>query len=58
MPAAGGMGSEAGPAERRPGQAVTGCGALKIETWASSGSMTVMIFWSARRWTHDPQLSK
>ena len=32
--------------------------ALKIETCASSGSITPKIFCSARRWTHDPQLSK
>ena len=30
----------------------------KIETWASSGSITPMTFWRVRRWTHDPQLSK
>jgi hypothetical protein len=32
--------------------------ALKIETCASSGSITPKIFWSARRWTQEPQLSK
>ena len=31
---------------------------LKIETWTSSGSMTPKIFSSARRCTHEPQLSK
>ena len=30
----------------------------KIETWASSGSITPKTFWRVRRWTHDPQLSK
>jgi len=31
---------------------------VKIETWASSGSMTPRIFWSVMRWTHVFQLSK
>ena len=30
----------------------------KIATWASSGSITPRIFCRARRWTHEPQLSK
>ena len=30
----------------------------KIATWASSGSITPMIFCRASRWTHDPELSK
>ena len=30
----------------------------KMETWASSGSMTPMIFCRASKWTHEPQLSK
>ena len=42
-----------------PDHAVVGAGeGLKIETWASSGSMTPKIFWSVRRWTQPPQLSK
>ena len=40
------------------GQAVTASAAAKIETWASSGSITPKTFWRVRRWTHDPQLSK
>ena len=39
-------------------QAETGSAAAKIETWASSGSITPKTFWRVRRWTHDPQLSK
>ena len=46
-------------ASGRRDQAVgTGSGAAKIETWASSGSMTPKTFWRVRRWTHDPQVSK
>ena len=41
------------------GQAAgTGWPAEKIETWASSGSITPKTFWSASVWAHDPQLSK
>ena len=32
--------------------------AEKIETWASSGSITPRTFWRVRRWTHEDQLSK
>ena len=39
-------------------QAETGSAAAKIETCASSGSITPNTFWRVRRWTHDPQLSK
>ena len=51
---AGTAGSRAGPGQARAPAA----DALKIETCASSGSITPKIFWSARRWTHEPQLSK
>ena len=47
-------GSRAGPGQARAPAAV----ALKIETCASSGSITPKIFWSVRRWTQEPQLSK
>ena len=40
------------------GQAVTGSRTPKIETCASSGSITPKIFWRASRWTHESQLSK
>ena len=40
------------------GQAGAGACAAKIETCASSGSMTPKIFWSVRRWTQLDQLSK
>ena len=46
---------------RRVRQAVVTAGsgeAEKIETWASSGSITPRTFWSVRRWTHEDQLSK
>ena len=46
------------PGRGARGQAVTASAAAKIETCASSGSITPKTFWSARRWTHDPQLSK
>ena len=39
-------------------QAETRSEAAKIETCASSGSITPKTFWRVRRWTHDPQLSK
>ncbi len=45
----------------RPVQAVAVAGsgeAEKIETWASSGSITPRTFWSVRRWTHEDQDSK
>ena len=50
----------AGPSAPGPlrSQAVTGSAAAKMETWASSGSITPKTFWRVRRWTHDPQLSK
>jgi hypothetical protein len=42
-----------------PGQAVVAAvGWAKLETWASSGSITPKTFWSVRRWTQAPQLSK
>jgi hypothetical protein len=36
----------------------TGWPAEKIDTCASSGSITPKTFCSVRRWTQDPQLSK
>ena len=44
----------------RSGQAVGTASVVaeKMETWASSGSITPMTFCRVRRWTHDPQLSK
>ena len=36
----------------------TGWPAEKIDTCASSGSITPKTFWSVRRWTQEPQLSK
>ena len=42
------------PGRGARGQAVTASAAAKIETCASSGSITPKTFWSARRWTHDP----
>ncbi len=44
-------------APREP-QLATGVPEAKIETWASSGSITPKTFCRDRRWTHDPQLSK
>ena len=54
-----GSGSERDARSASPGQEVgTGWPAEKIETCASSGSMTPMTFCRVRRWTHEPQLSK
>ena len=53
--------ARAAPAPRRPrrgSQAETGSAAAKMDTCASSGSMTPKTFWRVRRWTHEPQLSK
>ena len=50
-----------GTAGRRPAPAQASAPAavaLKIEAWASSGSITPKIFCSVRRWTQEPQLSK
>ena len=48
-----------GTPDASPAQEVgTGSTAEKIETCASSGSITPITFWSVRRWTHEPQLSK
>ena len=43
---------------RRRSQAGTGAWAEKIDSWAVSGSITPMIFWTERTWTHVFQLSK
>ena len=49
------VGGPPGPAAQARAPAA---GALKIETCASSGSITPKIFCSVRRWTQEPQLSK
>ena len=46
------------PGAARHASVATGCPAEKIETWASSGSITPKTFCSASVWAHDPQLSK
>ncbi len=43
---------------RRSYVLATGCPAEKIDTCASSGSITPKTFCRVRRWTHEPQLSK
>ncbi len=48
----------AGGATGRSQAVGTGWPAAKIDTWASSGSITPMTFCRVSRWTHEPQLSK
>ena len=50
-------GVAAGRSRGSAAQAGTG-GADRIETCASSGSITPRIFWTVRMWTQEPQLSK
>ena len=52
------LGGARGGRPRGQASLATGWPAEKIETWASSGSITPKTFWRASVCAHDPQLSK